>query len=225
MTTSRSDASSLDDLDLVVKTTAQTIVDNAVYFAQLDSVVGDGDFGYSLRNGWEVVLSDYDGWDHSTPGAIIKKIGLTLAGKVGGVSGPIWGTAFLRAGATAGDKAELAPEDLIAMLRAAVAGIMARGGASLGEKTLLDALVPATDSLEASLADPASRADHGVGAIQKAADVAVEAAEKTKDMLAMRGRAAYTGERSIGSVDAGATAVGVILQAIAAAWREKYQKA
>ena len=108
------------------------------------------------------------------------------------------------------------------MLRAAVTGIMARGGASLGEKTLLDAIVPATDSLEAAIEDPAFQGDHGVAAIARAADVAVKAALETKGMLAMRGRAAYTGERSIGSVDAGATAIGVILQAISAAWREKH---
>jgi dihydroxyacetone kinase-like protein len=214
--------SSLEDVDLVVQTMARTIVDNADYFAQLDSIVGDGDFGYSLRNGFEVVVSDYETFDHSSVGSVLKKIGLVIAGKVGGVSGPIWGTAFLRAGATAGDRTELAPEDVIAMLRASIAGIMARGGASLGEKTLLDALVPATDSLEAAIDDPAMQGDHGVAAIQRAADVAVTAAEETKSMLAMRGRAAYTGERSIGSVDAGATAVGVILQAISAAWREKY---
>jgi phosphoenolpyruvate---glycerone phosphotransferase subunit DhaL len=216
---------SLDDLDLVLMTAAKTIVDNADYFAHLDSIVGDGDFGYSLRNGWEVVLSDYGTFDRTSAGTILKKVGLTLAGKVGGVSGPIWGTAFLRAGATAGDKTDLTPEDVITILRAAIAGIMARGGASLGEKTLLDALVPATDSLEASFADAATREDHGVVALQAAADVAKKAAEDTKGMLAMRGRAAYTGERSIGSVDAGATAVGVILQAIADAWREKYGKA
>ena len=213
---------SFDDVDLVLKTMTKTIVDNAVYFAQLDSIVGDGDFGYSLRNGFEVVLSDYDGFDKSSVGTVLKKIGLVLSGKVGGVSGPIWGTAFLRAGAAAGDKTALAPEDVIAMLRAAIAGIMARGGASLGEKTLLDALVPATDSLEAAVGDPVMQGDHGVRAIQRAADVATKAAEDTKSMLAMRGRAAYTGERSIGSVDAGATAIGVILQAISAAWREKY---
>lgn len=213
---------SIDDVDLVLKTMATTIVDNAEYFAQLDSIVGDGDFGYSLRNGFEVVLSDWDSLDRSSVGSLLKRVGLIIAAKVGGVSGPIWGTAFLRAGATAGDKTELAPEDLIAMLRAAITGIMARGGASLGEKTLLDALVPATDSLEAAISDPAFQGDHGVAAIQRAAEVAVRAAEETKPMLAMRGRAAYTGERSIGSVDAGATAVGVILQAIASAWREKY---
>ncbi|MDA8203520.1 MAG: dihydroxyacetone kinase subunit DhaL [Chloroflexi bacterium] len=213
---------SIDDVDLVIKTMAKTIVDNAEYFAHLDSIVGDGDFGYSLRNGFEVVLADYDTFDKSSVGAILKKIGLVISGKVGGVSGPIWGTAFLRAGITAGDRTELAPGDVIAMLRAAISGIMARGGASLGEKTLLDALVPATDALEASISDPAMQGDHAVAALQRAADVATKAAEETKSMLAMRGRAAYTGERSIGSVDAGATAVGVILQAIASAWREKY---
>ena len=215
---------SFDDVDLVITTMARTIVDNADYFAHLDSIVGDGDFGYSLRNGFEVVAADYDTFDKSSVGAVLKKIGLVVSGKVGGVSGPIWGTAFLRAGAAAGDRAEVAPEDLIAMLRAAITGIMARGGASLGEKTLLDALVPATDSLEAAISDPAFKGDHGVAAIQRAADVAVKAAEDTKPMLAMRGRAAYTGERSIGSVDAGATAIGVILQAIASAWREKYRQ-
>jgi dihydroxyacetone kinase len=111
------------------------------------------------------------------------------------------------------------------MLRAAIAGIMVRGGAELGDKTLLDALAPVTDSLEASIADPAMQGDHGVAAIQRAADVAVTAAENTKGMLALRGRAAYTGERSRDSVDAGATAIGVILQAIAAAWREAYGNA
>ncbi len=214
----------LDDLDLVIKTMARTIVDNADYFAQLDSIVGDGDFGYSLRNGFEVVHADYDSWDKPTVGAVLKKIGVTMAGKVGGVSGPIWGTAFLRAGVSAGDKTELAPDDVIALLRAAIGGIKQRGESDLGDKTLLDALVPAVDSLEASFADPATAADHGVAALQRAADVAVKAAEDTAPMIAKRGRAAYTGERSIGSVDAGATAVGVIFQAISAAWREKYGK-
>ena len=212
----------LDDLELVIKTMATTIVDNADYFAHLDSIVGDGDFGYSLRNGFEVVASDYDSWDHSSVGVVLKKIGMTISGKVGGVSGPIWGTAFLRAGVAAGDKADLTPDEIIALFRAAIGGIKQRGESDLGDKTLLDALVPAVDSLEASFADPAHTADHGVAALQRAADVAVKAAEDTKPMIAKRGRAAYTGERSIGSVDAGATAVGVIFQAVSAAWREKY---
>jgi dihydroxyacetone kinase len=171
-----------------------------------------------------VVLADYDGWDRPNAGAVLKKIGLTLSSKVGGVSGPMWGTAFLRAGVTAGEQ-DLTPDLVIEMLRAAIAGIMARGGASLGDKTLLDALSPATDSLEASFKDPATAEDHGTAAVQQAANVAVKAAEDTKGMLALRGRAAYTGERSRDSVDAGATAIGVILQAVAAAWAEKYGQA
>ena len=210
----------LEDLDLVMKTMATTILDNTEYFSQLDAVVGDGDFGYSLRSGFEVVAADYDTFDHASVGSVLKKVGLTISGKVGGTSGPIWGTAFLRARVTAADKTELTAEDLIAMLRASVEGIQARGSASMGEKTLLDALVPAIDSLEASFAEPIT--DNGVAAVQRAADVAVTAAENTKGMLAMRGRAAYTGERSRDSVDAGAVAIGVILQAISAAWREKY---
>jgi dihydroxyacetone kinase/dihydroxyacetone kinase-like protein len=210
----------LDDVDLVLRTMATTILENTEYFSQLDAVVGDGDFGYSLRSGFEVVAAELDTFDHSSVGSVLKKVGVTIAGKVGGSSGPFWGTAFLRAGATAGDRTELSSDELIAMLRAAVEGIQARGGASLGEKTLLDALVPAIDSLEESFRQPIT--DDGVEALQKAADVAVEAAENTMGMLAMRGRAAYTGERSRGSVDAGATAIGVILQAISAAWREKY---
>jgi dihydroxyacetone kinase phosphoprotein-dependent L subunit len=212
----------LDDVDLVIKTMARTIVENAEYFAQLDSIVGDGDFGFSLRNGFEVVDSDYDTFDRSSVGAILKKIGLVISGKVGGVSGPIWGTAFLRAGITAGDRTELDGADVVAMLRASIEGIKQRGQSDLGDKTLLDALVPAVDSLEAGIADPATASDHGVAAVQRAADVAVRAAADTKSMIAKRGRAAYTGERSIGSVDAGATAVGVIFQAVSAAWREKY---
>ncbi len=212
--------SSMDDVDLVLKTMAQTIVDNAVYFAQLDSVVGDGDFGYSLRNGFEVVLSDWDNLDRTSVGTLLKRVGFIISGKVGGVSGPIWGTAFLRGAAAAGDKTALSGDDVVAILRAAIAGIEQRGNSHVGDKTLLDALVPATDSLEASLKDGAT--DHGAAALQKAADVATKAAEDTKGMLAQRGRAAYTGERSIGSVDAGATAIGVIFQAVAKAWAEKY---
>jgi phosphoenolpyruvate---glycerone phosphotransferase subunit DhaL len=214
--------SATDDLDLILKTMANTIVDNTDYFCELDQVVGDGDFGYSLRSGFEVVQADLESFDHSNVGALLKKVGFVISSKVGGSSGPIWGTAFLRAAKEAGDRTDISHEEVIAILRAAVTGIMDRGGASLGEKTLLDALVPAIDALEAGLAEPGAATDHGTAALQAAADSAVAAAEATKPMLAMRGRAAYTGERSIGSVDAGATAVGVILQSISGAWREAH---
>jgi dihydroxyacetone kinase-like protein len=212
-----------DDVDLVLRTMARTIVDNAEEFAQLDAVAGDGDFGFSLRNGFEVVHSDLDSFDHTSVGALLKKVGFVIAGKVGGVSGPIWGTAFMRAAAAAGERTSLTGPELIEVLRASITGISQRGQAELGDKTLLDALVPAVDSLEASIAEGFD--DGGVAAVQKAADVAVAAAEATLGMLAKRGRAAYTGERSRASVDAGATAIGVILQDISAAWRDSRQGA
>lgn len=208
--------STLDDLDVVLQTMTRTIVDNAEEFAQLDAVAGDGDFGFSLRSGFEVVLADYDTFDRSSVGAILKKIGFVISSKVGGVSGPIWGTAFLRAAATAGDRTELTGGDVVEILRASITGIKERGKSDVGDKTLLDALVPAVDALEAAL----NRGDSSSAAVQEAADTAVKAAENTLGMLAKRGRAAYTGERSRDSVDAGATAVGVILQAVAAAWRD-----
>jgi len=209
------------DVDVVLRTVATTIVANAAEFAQLDAVAGDGDFGFSLRSGFEVVAADYETFDAASVGSVLKKIGFTIAAKVGGVSGPIWGTAFMRAATEAGDRTELTGEELVAVLRAAITGIKERGQSDVGDKTLLDALVPAVDSLEESVRK--GWADGGVAALQEAADVAVRAAEDTLGMLAMRGRAAYTGERSRGSVDAGATAIGVILQEVSAAWRETRQ--
>ena len=205
---------SFDQVNLVVRTIAQTAVDNETYFGDLDAVVGDGDFGYSMARGFEQVLAGFDDFDRADIGTFLKKIAVTITGRIGGTSGPIWGTAFLRAGAVAAGKTALEPADVVAMLRAAVEGIMQRGQAELGDKTLLDALVPATDALEREL-------DAGSGstaAIQAASTAAREAAEATKDMVARRGRAAYTGERSRGSVDAGATAVAVMLERISAAW-------
>ena len=164
----------LDDLDLVIKTMATTIVDNAEYFAQLDSIVGDGDFGFSLRNGFEVVASDYDSWDQPNVGAVLRRSALPSPARLAASAGPIWGTAFLRAGISAGDKAELHAGR---RHRAGPCGdwrIKQRGESDLGDKTLLDALVPAVDSLEASFADPAPARDHGVAALQQAADVAVQ---------------------------------------------------
>jgi len=205
---------SFDQVNLVVRTIAQTAVDNEKYFGDLDAVVGDGDFGYSMARGFEQVLAGFDDFDRSDIGTFLKKVAVTITGRIGGTSGPIWGTAFLRAGAVAAGKMALEPADVVAMLRAAVEGIMQRGQAELGDKTLLDALVPATDALEREL----DAGNGSTAAIQAASAAAREAAEATKDMVARRGRAAYTGERSRGSVDAGATAVAVMLERISAAW-------
>jgi len=200
--------------ELVVRVIAQTAVDNEKYFCDLDAVVGDGDFGYSLARGFEVVLGDWDSMEYSDPSGLLKKTAIVLTKRIGGTSGPIWGTAFLRAGGALTDVPEPSPEQVIGALRAAIEGIKQRGNTDLGDKTLLDALVPAVDELEASLSEGA-----GV-AIERAAVKARESAEATKGMLAQRGRAAYTGERSRDSVDAGAIGVAVMFEAVSKAWQE-----
>ncbi|MGZ8630878.1 MAG: dihydroxyacetone kinase subunit DhaL [Actinomycetota bacterium] len=206
--------SSLEGVELVVRTIAQTAVDNEQYFGELDAVVGDGDFGYSMARGFELVLADFDAFDRQDIGTFLKKIAVVITSRVGGTSGPLWGTALLRAGAVAAGKTELSSEDAIAMLRAAIEGIKKRGNSDLGDKTLLDALEPAVDELEKALAD----GDDAGAAIRKAATTARERAEATKEMIAKRGRAAYTGERSIGTLDAGAIAVAIMFEQVADAW-------
>ena len=210
-------SSSSEQVDLVVKTMAQTAVDNETYFGDLDAVVGDGDFGFSLARGFEIVLAEFDSFDRADVGTFLKKIGVTITSRIGGTSGPIWGTAFMRAGASASGKTELTNDDVIAMLRAAIEGIKARGQSDVGDKTLLDSLQPAVDSLEVELSGGSS----GRAALTTAAATARKEAEATKEMIAKRGRAAYTGERSIGSVDAGAVAVAVMFERLAEVWPEE----
>ncbi len=204
----------LGRVELVVRTIATTAVDNEVYFGDLDSVVGDGDFGYSLARGFEKVLEGWDDVDRSDIGTFLKKVGMVVTSRIGGTSGPLWGTAFLKAGMTAGATDTLDAAQVVAMLRAAADGIRARGQSDVGDKTLLDAFVPMTERLEAELAAGAG----SDAALAAAAATAREAAESTVTMLAKCGRASYTGERSIGSVDAGAMAVAVIAEHIHQAW-------
>jgi dihydroxyacetone kinase-like protein len=199
--------------ELVVRTIAQTAVDNETYFGELDAVVGDGDFGYSLARGFEKVLEGWDGIDRTDVGTFLKKTGMIISSRIGGTSGPIWGTAFLRAGMAAGAGNDLTGTKVVAMLRSATEGIKARGQSDVGDKTLLDALVPFTDRLEQEL----QAADAGK-ALAAATAAAREAAEATKELVAKRGRASYTGERSRGSVDAGAMAVAVLAERINQAW-------
>ena len=204
------------DVEFVVKLIADTVFKNEAYFSELDGVVGDGDFGYSIARGFEKVVQEWDTIDHSLPGNTLKGVSMKIVGAVGGVSGTVWGTAFLRAGMTLGTKTEITREDVIAMFRSAIEGIKKRGNADVGDKTLLDALVPAVDRLEKSFKEGKDAST----ALDEAAVVAREAAEATRPMLAKRGRAAYTGERSIGTLDAGAIAMAVLFEAVSKAWKE-----
>ena len=201
-------------VESVIKLIAQTCVDNEKYFSDLDAVAGDGDFGFSLARGFENVIAEWDEYDRSDLSTFIQKVATTMSGRIGGSSGPIWGTAFLRAAISVKDKNDISQADVVAMLRSAIEGIMKRGGASLGDKTLLDALVPLTDAIEADL----DKGLDGKAVAQHAAEVARTAAEETAKLEAHRGRASYIGERSIGSPDPGAIAMAVLAERVAETW-------
>jgi phosphoenolpyruvate---glycerone phosphotransferase subunit DhaL len=207
----------LADVEAVVRTIATVAVDNEKYFGELDAVVGDGDFGYSMARGFELVLSGWDDFDRADIGTFLKKVAVVITSRIGGTSGPIWGTGFLRAGSTAGAVEQLEPGQVVAMLRASIEGIKARGKSDVGDKTLLDALVPAVDTIE----EHVGSGDDTASTLRAAAVVARERAEATRSMQAMRGRASYTGERSIGTLDAGAIAVAVMLEALADMWAQR----
>lgn len=205
------------DVEFVVRVIAQTAVDNEKYFGDLDSVVGDGDLGYSLARGFEIVLAGWDDLDRTDTGTFLQKTAMIITSRIGGTSGPIWGTAFLRAGGVAKKSEALGGVTIVEMLTAAIEGVKARGGADVGEKTLLDAVVPMRDTIAEHVAQGAD----GQVVLDAAAKTARTSAEATSVLQARRGRASYTGERSIGSPDAGAIAVAVIVEQIAEQWRRR----
>jgi len=206
--------SSVESVRFIVGSIAETAVDNEQEFGDLDAVVGDGDFGFSLARGFEKVRKDLDTYPADDAGAFLQAVAMTISSRIGGTSGPIWGTAFLRAAMVAKGRGALTPADAVEMLRASVAGIQARGKAQLGDKTLLDALVPAIDELERASGDN----DESQRIVDRIAAETRSAAEATSSLQAMRGRASYSGARSIGSPDAGAMALAVIAERLAAEW-------
>ena len=203
-------------VQMVVRTMAQTAVDNEKYFGDLDAVVGDGDFGYSLARGFEIVLADWDDLDRTDAATFLTKVAIIITSRIGGTSGPIWGTAMLRAGSNMKGAESIGAAETVAALRAGIEGIKMRGNSDVGDKTLLDSLVPAVDVLEERL----QAGDDGPQALARAAETARASAEATTTMLAKRGRASYTGERSIGSPDAGAMGVATMFERLAAEWPE-----
>lgn len=196
--------SSLETTELVVSTMGDVALENRKYYSELDGVVGDGDFGNSIATGFEAVTkTKWDDLNRSSPGNFLKDVAQTFMGSVGGVSGSIWGTAFLRAGIKAGDKQELTMDDVVEMLNFAIEGMKKRGKADIGDKTLLDALIPATEEFERLLASGSDSLD----ALKSAAAVARQKTEEIKPWIAKRGRASYTGERSRDTYDAGSIAI------------------
>jgi len=175
---------------------------------QLDSAIGDADHGSNLHRGMTAVVTALQEAPPADAAALLKKVGMTLVSKVGGASGPLYGTLFLRmAGAAKGDL--LDPTAFAAALRGGVLGVQERGKAEPGDKTMLDALLPACDALDAAVEAGAGLAE----SLTAAAAAAREGRDATTPMLARKGRASYLGERSVGHQDPGATSAALLLQA------------
>lgn len=190
-----------------IELVAQRVTERKAELTALDRDIGDGDHGENLDRGFRAVIGKLDELDASaTPGEVLKLVATTLISTVGGASGPLYGTAFLKAATTAKD-AETLDELLVPVLTAARDGIVARGKAEPGDKTMVDAWTPAVDAA-AGVADP-------VAALRAAADAAAEGAKATEPLVARKGRASYLGERAIGHRDPGSESTSLILTAAA----------
>ena len=188
----------------------QVLHEQREYLTQLDAAIGDADHGINMDRGFRAVVEKLPALASVDSGTILKTVGTTLVSTVGGASGPLYGTAFLRAGVAMAGKQELQEADVVALLAAMVDGIQARGKARLGEKTMLDALLPALE---------AARKAEGEGLemfqlLQACSSAAEEGMKSTIPLLATKGRASYLGERSIGHQDPGATSSTLMLQAL-----------
>jgi dihydroxyacetone kinase-like protein len=205
------------DIERAVQVIAESAIANESYFSELDGKCGDGDFGTSLATGFRVVQKEWPDLDRTSVGTFLGKIGIIITSNVGGCSGPLWGTAFLRASGLTREKQEIALADLALMLRRAIEGMMARGNSQLGDKTILDALDPVAKLVEerAASADPAPDGK----LLLQCREAAEAVAEKTRPWTAKRGRQAFTGDRSAGTLDPGIVAVGVLLKALAEAFQ------
>jgi dihydroxyacetone kinase-like protein len=186
---------------------AALVHDNAGYLTELDSAIGDADHGSNMDRGMKAVVAVLDSTQFEAPDALFKKVGMTLVSTVGGASGPLYGTFFLRFGSSLQGAAEVSAPELGVALRAGVDGIVTRGKAEVGDKTMYDALAPALDAYDAAV-------DQGVGAaLAAAATAAAKGRDATTPLVARKGRASYLGERSVGHQDPGATTVALLLDA------------
>jgi dihydroxyacetone kinase phosphoprotein-dependent L subunit len=199
----------LADVERAIRTTAATVLRNEKYFSDLDGLAGDGDFGTSLATGFRIIDAELPTIDKSAIGAMLLKISMLCSKHVGGSSGPIWGTGFMKSAMVSKGKEAVTLAELSDMINAAVEGIMARGGAKLGDKTLLDALIPINETLKSAAA--AGATDHGA-VLKDCADVAETAIDETRTLVAHRGRASQVGERSANTPDPGIVAIATILQ-------------
>nr|WP_202458824.1 dihydroxyacetone kinase subunit DhaL [Streptomyces sp. SID5464] len=183
--------------------TAASVDREAERLTALDSPIGDADHGSNLQRGFTAVTAALEKEDPGTPGGILTLAGRQLISTVGGASGPLYGTLLRRTGKALGDAAEVSAEQLAEALRAGVDAVMTLGGAAPGDKTMIDALVPAVDALGDSFTAARTAAEEGAVA--------------TTPLQARKGRASYLGERSIGHQDPGATSAALLVAGLAEA--------
>ncbi len=196
-----------------LKAYAALIAENEAYLTQLDSAIGDADHGANMQRGMQAVLAKLPGVADKDIATILKTTGMTLVSTVGGASGPLYGTIFLQMATSAANKPELSLADWAAALESGVNGVVMRGKAQPGDKTMIDALIPALNALkEAANSTPIH------DALQRSAQAAAKGRDDTTPLVARKGRASYLGERSIGHQDPGATSAHLLLKAAADTW-------
>ncbi|RZS39108.1 dihydroxyacetone kinase DhaL subunit [Herbihabitans rhizosphaerae] len=196
------------DLVTAIRAAAATVAEHRVELIQLDRAIGDGDHGENLDRGFKAVLAALGQSTVDDPSAVLKLVATTLISKVGGAAGPLYGTAFLRASTAVKDRAELTAADVAEALTAALGGVVARGKAEPGDKTMVDALTPAVQ---------AATGESITEVLTAAAEAAQAGADATVPLVARKGRASYLGERSAGHMDPGARSTALLLRAFAEA--------
>jgi len=196
---------------------ADVIHENKEYLTELDSAIGDADHGINMDRGFQSVLKKLPSVEDKDAGTILKTAGMALVSSVGGAGGPLYGTAFMQAGMAVAGKYELEAEDILAALEAALKGVVMRGKANLGDKTMVDAITPAVAAMREALRNGAGTAE----ALEQATAAAEKGMKDTIPMLAKKGRASYLGERSIGHQDPGATSSYLLIRTMAEIAREK----
>jgi dihydroxyacetone kinase-like protein len=203
-----------DDAIEWIKAVAGVVEQNRDYLTQLDAAIGDADHGANMERGFKAVMTKMPEYADKDIGTIFKTVGMTLLSTVGGAGGPLYGTFFLQAGMKSAGKMELSLDDWALALKAAVDGVIMRGKAELGDKTMVDALTPAVEALEHAK----TNGDSLPSALQKSAEAARQGMLATIPLVARKGRASYLGPRSADHQDPGATSSYLILQAAADTW-------
>lgn len=181
------------------------------FLTELDNVIADGDHGINLARGFGEVDKKLDALADKEPGDVLKTVGMTLVSTVGGASGPLYGTGFMKLGAALKGKADITVPDFLAGLQLAIEGIMQRGRSAKGEKTMLDSMIPAKEAMESAW----NETQDAKAAFAAGVAAAWEGVEYTKTIAATKGRASYIGERSIGHQDPGATSFTMVLEIVA----------